>query len=110
MYRKNDLIDEKYCVEGICSDTGGMGTVLFVAPLGVTNNVKMVLEYCKDNTEEHLKRFKREVRLLASFKGNSKIVQVIDGNLEYDPPYFVMKYYQDGDLSNLTHCQDPLDH
>jgi eukaryotic-like serine/threonine-protein kinase len=37
--------------------------------------------------------------LLSQFKGNEKVVQVVDQNLDHDPPYFVMKFYPDGDLS-----------
>lgn len=98
MFDAADVIDNKYFVDGLCSDAGGMGTVLFVTPITSTPNFKVVLKYCKDTADEQLKRFRREVRLLASFKGNSKIVKIIDYNLDHDPPYFVMKYYQDGDL------------
>lgn len=63
-----------------------------------TPKFNVVLKYCKDTADEQLKRFRREVRLLASFKGNSKVVKIVDYNLDHDPPYFVMKYYKDGDL------------
>jgi len=33
-----------------------------------------------------------------TFQGNTKVVQIWDKNLDHDPPYFVMKYYEDGDL------------
>lgn len=99
MFDKGDIIDEKYRVDGLCSDSGGMGVILFVTPLKVKPKFNVVLKYCKDNNEEQLKRFRREVRLLASFEGNSKIVQIVDRNLDHDPPYFVMKHYPDGDLS-----------
>jgi eukaryotic-like serine/threonine-protein kinase len=98
-YEKNDIIDGKYRVDGLCSDSGGMGTILFVTLLKAKGGSKVVLKYCKDADEEQLKRFRREVRLLATFKGNEKVVQVVDQNLDHDPPYFVMKYYPDGDLS-----------
>lgn len=38
------------------------------------------------------------MRLLGTFKGNSKVVQIHDKNLKHDPPYFVMRLYPDGDL------------
>lgn len=98
-FEAGDIFDNKYEVTGVCSDAGGMGTILFVTPLASKETNKVVLKYCKVNDEEELKRFRREVRLLGSFKGNSKIVQVIDENLDHDPPYFVMRYYPDGDLS-----------
>jgi hypothetical protein len=101
MFDAGDVIDGKYQVDGLCSDSGGMGVIIFVTPLKPIP-FKVVLKYCRDNNEEQLKRFRREVRLLASFKGNSKIVQIVDHALEHDPPYFVMKHYPGGDLSKLA--------
>jgi serine/threonine protein kinase len=102
MFDAGDIIDGKYRVDGLCSDTGGMGAILSVTPLSVKRPFKVVLKYCKDSSEEQLKRFRREVRLLGTFANNSKVVQIVDQNLEHDPPYFVMKYYADGDLSKLA--------
>jgi len=102
MYKKGDVIDGKYTVEAVCSDTGGMGTLLHVKPLIKSHEFKVVLKYCKDTSDESLRRFRREVRLLESFKGNSKIVQIVDSGLDHNPPYFVMKYYPDGDLTTLA--------
>ena len=87
-----DIIDDKYEVTGVCSDIGGMGRILFVKPLNPGILGRIVLKYCKATEEEDLRRFRREVRLLATFKGNSKVVQIIDQNLEHDPPYFAMRY------------------
>lgn len=101
MFDVGEVIDGKYRVDGLCSDSGGMGAILFVTPLKSELAFKVVLKYCRDNNEEQLKRFRREVRLLASFEGNSKIVQIVDRGLSHDPPYFVMKHYPDGDLSKL---------
>lgn len=36
------------------------------------------------------------------FQGNSKIVEIVDSNVEHDPPYFVMRYYPAGDLTTLS--------
>jgi len=102
MFDVGDVIDGKYRVDGVCSDTGGMGTILFVKPLKGAPQFKVVLKYCKDSNEEQLKRFRREVRLLASFKNNSKVIRIVDQNPDHDPPYFVMKHYPDGDLSKQT--------
>ncbi|MDD2774970.1 MAG: serine/threonine-protein kinase [Gallionella sp.] len=98
MFNEGDVIDGKYLVEGICSNSGGMGTVLYVRPHLSFIPYRLVLKYCKDVEEENLKRFKREVRLLASLANNPKVVQVLDQNLEYSPPYFTMRYYTNGDL------------
>jgi len=99
MFEQGDLIDEKYRVESLCSSSGGMGDVFFVTPISGVPEHRLVLKCCKDNGEEQLRRFCREVRLLGSFRGNSKIAQIWSENLEHDPPYFVMKFYEDGDLS-----------
>jgi eukaryotic-like serine/threonine-protein kinase len=102
MFEAGEIIDGKYRVDGLCSDTGGMGAILFVTPLKAKPGFDVVLKYCKGNDEEQLKRFRREVRLLASFEGNSKVVQIVDRGLDHDPPYFVMKLYSDGDLSKIA--------
>jgi eukaryotic-like serine/threonine-protein kinase len=98
MLTVGDVIDNKHVFEGVCSDTGGMGTIVFVIPITNPPEFRTVLKFCKDNGVEQLKRFRREVRLLASFEGNSKVVSLLDYNLTYEPPYFVMKYYPEGDL------------
>ena len=94
----SSVVDGKYRVDGVCSDAGGMGTVLFVTPVSVVFEFPVVLKYCKNQSDEELARFRREVRLLSSFRGNSKVVDVVDIGLEFDPPYFVMRYYPDGDI------------
>jgi serine/threonine protein kinase len=39
---------------------------------------------------------------MASFEGNTKVAQIVEYNLDNDPPYYVMKYYADGDISRLA--------
>lgn len=97
MIKDNEIIDGKYLHMGTCSKSGGIGTIIFVKSLITEAPFSLVLKYCNNATPENLKRFKREVRLLTSFKDNSKVAQVFDHNLEYEPPYFVMKYYADGE-------------
>lgn len=101
LYNENDLIDEKYEVLGTCSDSGGMGQVLFVKNITTGHKDKLVLKYCREEDEEYIKRFRREVRLLESFAGNSKVAEIIDSNVLHEPPYFVMRHYKDGDLTNI---------
>jgi serine/threonine protein kinase len=98
MYIAGDTIDGKYLVEGLCSNSGGMGTILFVLPLVPVHPFRLVLKFCKETAEENVLRFKRETRLLGAFAGNSKVAQLIDSNLDHEPPYFVMKFYEKGDL------------
>lgn len=102
MFDTGNIIDGKYRVDGLCSDSGGMGAILFVTPVDAKIEDRIVLKYCREESDECLRRFKREVRLLRELEGNSRVVQVVDFNLDYDPPYLVMKYYEIGDLSNLS--------
>jgi eukaryotic-like serine/threonine-protein kinase len=102
VFDPSDIIDGKYVVDGPCSQAGGMGEILFVTPVSGSPGFRLALKYCKGDNEEVLKRFRREVRLLSIFKGNSRVVQILDENLDYDPPYFVMKYYEDGDLLAIS--------
>ncbi|PSR18459.1 hypothetical protein C8255_07350 [filamentous cyanobacterium CCP3] len=102
MFAIGDIIDEEYTVDDVCSTTGGMGAILFVTPR--TKNFggsRVVLKYCRETEDEYLRRFRREARLLLVFAGNSKVAQILDHNLEHDPPYYVMPFYTDGDLTTL---------
>jgi len=103
MFSQGEIIDGKYRVEGVCNSTGGMGEILYVTQLTGTPAYPLVLKYCKVTDDEQLKRFRREVRLLNTFKSNSRVVQIWDQNLNADPPYFVMKFYADGDLTTIAH-------
>ena len=98
---QNSIVDGTYRIDGICNESGGMGTLVFVTRVDGQNPFPIVLKYCREEEDEFLARFKREVRLLQEFQGNSKIVEIVDANLDHVPPYFVMKYYSDGDLTGL---------
>ena len=103
MFTLGETIDGKYRVEGVCNSSGGMGEILHVTQLAGGPAFPLVLKYCKGTDEEQLKRFRREVRLMNGFKSNSKVVQIWDQNLDADPPYFVMKFYAEGDLTRIAH-------
>ncbi|WP_196251498.1 protein kinase domain-containing protein [Cupriavidus necator] len=92
------MIDQKYFVRGLCSNSGGMGTVLFVHHVQRADAL-LVLKYCKHGDEEMLRRFQREVRVMQSFAGNDAVAQIVDANLAHMPPYFVMPYFENGDVS-----------
>jgi eukaryotic-like serine/threonine-protein kinase len=102
LIQSGQQIDGKYEMAGVCSTLGGMGTLLFVKPLHRFYSFPLVLKYCHDTGEEVLHRFRREVRLLVEFQGNSKVVEIVDHNIDHDPPYFVMRYYTSGDLQNAS--------
>lgn len=92
------VVDGKYRLWGLCSDTGGMGTLYFVTPVG-TEGPTMVLKVCKLTDPEMRARFRREVRVMQQFAGNGFVVPILDANLDHDPPYFVMPHYEHGDLA-----------
>ena len=100
-FRENDVIDNRFLVNGVCNSSGGMGQILFVSDTNGMYDSPLVLKYCRKESEEYIKRFKREVRLLEDFDGNSKVVKVLHSNVEHEPPYFVMEFYQDGDLTTI---------
>ena len=97
----NAIVDGSYQVQEICSESGGMGTLVRIKPIGRESPVPLVMKYCREEDDESLARFKREVRLLQEFSGNSRVVETVDANLDHVPPYFVMRYYEDGDLTTL---------
>ena len=88
-----DLIDGRYKVTDICSNDGGMGILYFVDDKNskVKKTTKLVLKYCKAVDDPSIRRFRREIRLLNSFRGNGKVAQLHDLNAKHDPPYYVMK-------------------
>lgn len=78
-----DIVDGYEIIDNIGS--GGMGTVYKVLKGGSY----CALKTCTDTDEETIRRFKREVRIMKSVN-NSSIINVIDDNLDANPPYFVM--------------------
>lgn len=98
-YEVGDTIDGRFEVAGVCSDSGGMGRVLLVEDITGTLDGTLALKYCREEDDEYVKRFRREVRLLTQFADNSKVVEVLHSNAKHDPPYFVMEFYMDGDLT-----------
>lgn len=101
VFNIGEVIDGRFVVEGICSSIGGMGQILFVEDSTSEFAGRLALKFCKEDDEEYVKRFRREVRLLEGFNGNSKVVETLYSNTENDPPFFVMKYYPEGDLTNI---------
>ncbi|MBD2602821.1 MULTISPECIES: serine/threonine protein kinase [Microcystis] len=102
MLQVGDIVDGKYKVTGLCSDSGGMGTILFVDALISNPPFQLVLKYCKDTDPEAIQRFCRETKYLGKFQGNSKVLQIYDSNIHHSPAYFVMQYYADGDLTKVA--------
>jgi eukaryotic-like serine/threonine-protein kinase len=97
----HQAIDGKYFNLGMCSDAGGMGTTIFVAPI-FEPAARYVLKYCKLQDEEAVARFKREVKVMQNFNGSEFVVPILDANLDHDPPYFVMPLFEGGDLTKLA--------
>lgn len=99
MFRVGEIVDGKYRITGLCSSAGGMGTVLFVCPVDSPAS-RMALKYCNEDDDDTTKRFQREVRIMQQFSGNLYVVPILDANLDHVPPYFVMPYFEHGDLTH----------
>src|SRR5262245_40353023 len=99
--KKLSIIDKTYRIEDLCNDSGGMGALVFVTRVDQQDPFQLVMKYCREEEEEPLLRFKREVRLLQEFQGNSRVIEIVDANLDHIPPYYVMRYYADGDLTTM---------
>ena len=97
MFKVGSIVGSKYLVVGPCSDSGGMGSLVYVTYIGTTGPI-FVLKYCKLTGPEILARFRREVRLMQQFSGNPYVMPIMDANLEHIPPFFVMPYFESGDL------------
>lgn len=95
--KPGDIIKDQYRIESVHSDEGGMGTVLLVNDLK-SGQGPLALKYCRETDEEALHRFRREARLMQTFAGNNKVAQLLDADLEHEPPFIVMPFYHDGDL------------
>lgn len=99
MFEIGSLVDNAYQVIQLCNDTGGMGTVVLVTHRGSQTPI-FALKYCKLADEESRSRFRREVRVMQRFSGNSYVMQILGANLDHDPPYFLMPYFEHGDLAH----------
>lgn len=102
MISKGQVVDGRFQVTDICSEAGGMGSILHVVDKTDITGKPKVLKYCKDSSPASLQRFKREVRLMHNFSGSDHVMTVHHFNVEHEPPYFVMDYYAQGDLFNLA--------
>ena len=96
------VVEGRFEVVGICSTTGGMGSILHVVDLLDAAGKPKVLKYCKDSSPAALQRFQREVRLMYDFRGCERVMTIHHFNLNHMPPYFVMDFYERGDLFNLA--------
>lgn len=97
-----EIIDNRFEVEGICSNQGGMGQILYVKDKNNIFTERIVLKYCKSQDTDLVKRFKKEVKILEQFNGNEKVLNSLHSNVDSEPPYFIMKYYVQGDLTNIV--------
>jgi eukaryotic-like serine/threonine-protein kinase len=79
-----------------------MGSILHVVDLLDGAGKPKVLKYCKDSSPVALQRFQREVRLMYDLRGSEHVMTIHHFNLSHMPPYFVMDFYEHGDLFNLA--------
>lgn len=102
MLASGQIIDGRFQVGKICSTAGGMGSIVHVVDLLVHSGQPKVLKYCKDTSSDALQRFQREVRLMSSFQGCEYVMAIHHFNVSHVPPYFVMDFYERGDLFSLA--------
>ena len=75
-----------YIIEDYIGE-GGMGCVMKVK--NTIDGKYYALKYCKDNNENLIRRFKREVQIASETK-HPNIINIIDSDLDHSPPYFIM--------------------
>ena len=97
MFIPGTIIASRFLVHGLCSSAGGMGTIVFVSYVG-THGPFFALKFCNSEAIEIVARFRREVRVMQQFRGNPFVVPIIEANLEHSPPFFVMPYFEYGDM------------
>jgi eukaryotic-like serine/threonine-protein kinase len=93
-----DYVDGKYFVRSFIG-RGGMGDVLRVQDH--QTNHTFALKYCRDAKSRQ--RFAREVRIMEKIS-SKHVIPIIDANLRFDPPYFVMPLGErslDNDIEKL---------
>ena len=94
------VINGRYRIDSVHSEEGGMGAVLLAHDLK-DDKGPLALKYCRENDEEVRHRFRREARLMQTFTGNNRVVQLLDVDLDHEPPFINMPFFPDGDLGML---------
>jgi len=83
-----DILGDRYEVlEEI--GQGGMGTVLKAHD--TSGEREVALKYCHLRESLHLRRFRREVRIMQGIS-HPNVVPILDAGLDGEPPYFVMPF------------------
>lgn len=72
---------------GICFASVEIAKAVKSTRLKDTPGFRTVLKYCRDINEEPLRGSGEKF----VYWQNSKVVQILDHDLDHDPPYFVMK-------------------
>ncbi len=91
------LVDGRYRVVRLIG-RGGMGRVVEIVRL--PDGVRLALKYC-DGTALGRRRLVREARILGSLT-HPHVLSVVDANLIYDPPYYVMPLAADSLQAELS--------
>ncbi|MYL33252.1 protein kinase [Pontibacillus yanchengensis] len=86
MFEESEVIDERYQIIKEIGE-GGFGKVY--EAIDLSNNDKIAIKQCNTFTEDNLKRFKREVRIMKNIH-HPNVIKVLDHNLETAIPYFTM--------------------
>lgn len=85
-YKQGDIIDDRYLVK---DEIGGGGFGKVVCVFDQQSGEEIALKYCTSKTEEDLRRFRREIRIMENID-HENVIRVLDSNIENQPPYFTM--------------------
>lgn len=88
LFNEGEIIDDKYevVVDGHIGN-GGFGEVIKVK--STVDEIVYALKYCKSKSENDIKRFKREIRMMDKID-HENVIKIVDHNDEHNPPYFIM--------------------
>ncbi len=104
-FKPGETLDDKYHINNIVG-AGGMGTVVRAERLGDKQIV--AIKYCHKKDEISHRRFGREVRIAKGIE-HTHVIEVLDEQLDHDPPYFVMPYAKSSlekKLDDLSKSED----
>lgn len=77
---------------------GGMGHVYFAKDLNIEFNYKLIMKVSKP---EHIYRFKTEIKIMSRLLNFPKVAKILHSNLESKNPYYIMKFYENGNLQDF---------
>lgn len=100
-----DVIDDRY---EILQRKGGGGFGIVFKVRDMINDSIVAVKYCDSTEQEDVRRFAREVRIMKSIN-HPNVIEVIDSNLDHNPPYFTMPLAKQSVLDIIPDIHDDFD-